>query len=61
MLSKDLNIPYDGIKNWFETKESLAKGFHKPSKMDKFTESTWRFAFYMMIFFFGVFSLVNVS
>jgi hypothetical protein len=29
--------------------------------MDKFTESTWRFTFYLSIFIYGVFALKNVK
>lgn len=56
-ISTQFKVPYLSVKAWFDKKEKLSK----PSKMDKFTESTWRFTFYLSIFLYGVFALKNVK
>jgi ceramide synthetase len=37
------------IKEWFETRRRI----NKPTTMKKFTESAWRFVFYLTIWIYG--------
>lgn len=47
----------DDLKAWF----TLRKALDKPSKMKKFTESFWRFVFYLAIWVYGLIVLVQVN
>jgi hypothetical protein len=57
MISKDLKMDYKEVCDWFVAR----KAANKPSQLQKFSESAWRFVFYLSIWSYGVFILKDVS
>lgn len=51
LISKDTGIEYDLVKNWFAARKMM----NKPSQLEKFSESAWRFTFYLLVWFLGIF------
>jgi len=55
LLSRENKMDVDAVKKWFEDRRLL----NKPSKLSKFTETVWRFTFYLIIWVYGVVVLWN--
>lgn len=57
LISKENNLEYDYIKNWFQARKSL----NKPSVLQKFCESSWRCTFYFLVWLFGYYVVHDKS
>lgn len=56
-MSDQTGMKNDQVQEWFR----LRKNLNKPSTLQKFTESFWRFVFYTSIWFYGLYVLYDVS
>lgn len=54
-LSRETGLSPDSVKEWFE----LRKYINRPSVVQKFSESLWRFFFYLSIWIYGFCVLYN--
>lgn len=52
-LSRQLNWPVSSVKRWFRRK----RNWNRPSILQKFCETSWRFVFYTFLFTYGMFTL----
>ncbi len=56
-LSRETGLDVEYIKEWFIMRPNL----NKPTKLKKFTESFWRFFFYLSIWSYGFYILYQVK
>lgn len=52
-LAKQLHWPLSSVKTWFRRK----RNWNRPSILQKFCETSWRFVFYTFLFSYGMFTL----
>lgn len=57
MISKDVKMDYEEVCAWFLARQAL----NKPSQLQKFSESCWRFVFYSVVWSYGVYILKDVN
>lgn len=53
LISKDTGIEFEECKNWLKAR----RDFNKPSQLEKWNESAWKFTFYLVMWFFGLYIL----
>lgn len=55
LISKDTGIEFDEVKNWLRIRRAV----NKPSQLEKFNESAWKFTFYLSMWIFGLYVLYD--
>ena len=57
LIANDTGLEYDEVKYWFSARKSL----NVTPKLIKFSESCWRFTYYLLIWFYGLYVVHDVS
>jgi len=53
LISKETDIDFDECKDWLKAR----RDFNKPSQLEKFNESAWKFTFYLVMWLLGLYIL----